>query len=84
MQAYLLMKTDQPSVLLPMETGLLQHAQAVWIQSCKNTRVSGLHREVSRVLEAMDLPHTIEQLTEDNLFSVDIALTGIRAMCLAS
>ena len=76
MQAYLLMKTDQEGVELPLGEGLLEHAQLVWIESCKNIRVSGLHRDVARVLTSMGLSHTIEQLTHDSLFSVDIALAG--------
>jgi len=76
MQAYLLMKTDQEGVELPLGEGLLEHAQLVWIESCKNIRVSGLHRDVARVLTSMGLSHTIEQLTDDSLFSVDIALAG--------
>lgn len=75
-QAYLLMKTDQEGVELPLGEGLLEHAQLVWIESCKNIRVSGLHRDVARVLTSMGLSHTIEQLTDDSLFSVDIALAG--------
>ncbi|DBA96718.1 TPA: hypothetical protein ACH3X1_015560 [Trebouxia sp. C0004] len=74
--AYLLMKTDQEGVEVPLGEGLLEHAQLVWIESCKNIRVSGLHRDVARVLTSMGLSHTIEQLTDDSLFSVDIALAG--------
>ena len=70
------MKTDQPGVELPLPEGLLEHAQSVWIESCKHIRVSGLHRDVARVLTLMGLAHTIEQLTQDSLFSVDIALAG--------
>lgn len=70
------MKTDQPGVAVPLSQGLLEHAQSVWIESCKHIRVSGLHRDVARVLTLMGLTHTIEQLTDDSLFSVDIALTG--------
>ncbi len=77
LQAYLLMKTDQEGVELPLGEGLLEHAQMVGIESCKNIRVSGLHRDVARVLTSMGLSHTIEQLTDDNLFSVDIALAGM-------
>ena len=76
LQAYLLMKTDQPGVAVPLSEGLLKHAQSVWIESCKHIRVSGLHRDVARVLTLMGLPHTIEQLTDDSLFSVDLALIG--------
>ena len=70
------MKTDQEGVELPLGEGLLEHAQMVWIESCKNIRVSGLHRDVARVMTSMGLSHTIEQLTDDSLFSVDIALAG--------
>lgn len=70
------MKADQPGVALPLSQGLLEHAQSVWIESCTHTRVSGLHRDVAHVLTLMGLSHTIEQVTEDRLFSVDIALIG--------
>ena len=70
------MKIDQKGTELAGPEGLLEHAQKIWIASCKNIRISGLHRDVARVMTAMGLPHTIEQLTEDELFSVDIALEG--------
>lgn len=73
------MKSDQPGVAVPLSQGLLEHAHSVWIESCKNIRVSCLHRDVARVLTLMGLTHTLEQLTEDSLFSVDIALTGAQA-----
>ena len=72
------MKTDQPGVELPMMPRLLETAHATWIKSCQNTRVSGLHKGVSRVLNKMGMTHDIEHVTEDQLFSVDIALTGIQ------
>ena len=76
LQAYLLMKPDQAGVELPMMSGFLETAHVTWIKSCQNTRVSGLHKGVSRVLNNMGFNHDIEHVTEDQLFSVDIALTG--------
>ena len=37
-------------------------------------RISRFHSEVSRTLNAMNIPHAVEHLTEDEFFSIDIAL----------
>jgi hypothetical protein len=37
-------------------------------------RISGFHSEVSRMLTSIGVPHSIEYLLPDQLFSVDIAL----------
>lgn len=76
LQSYLLMGVDQPGADVSMPEGLLEAAHHMWLESCKNVRISALHRDVARLLMAIDIPHTIEQLTEDRLFSVDIALPG--------
>lgn len=70
------MKTDQSQVDLQLPAGLLGRAKAVWIAACQNTRTSEFHKDVARVMTDMGLEHTLEQLTDDNLFSVDIALKG--------
>lgn len=41
-------------------------------------RISALHRDVARVLTEQGVSHAIEHLTDDHLFSIDIALTGAR------
>lgn len=41
-------------------------------------RVSQLHRDVAEVVRKAGMPFAIEHLTEDRLFSIDIALTGQR------
>ena len=38
--------------------------------------MSELQRDVARVLRALGVPHQLEALTPDGLFSVDIALPG--------
>ena len=76
MQAHLLMLVDAPAADLRMPGGLREAARATWLASACNVRVSGLHRDVSRLLRAHGVLHTIEHLTDDRLFSVDIALPG--------
>ena len=73
------MRVDQPDVQLIMPPKLLPAAHHTWLESCKNVRISALHRDVARVLTEYGIPHNIEHVTEDELFSVDIALPG---MCL--
>ena len=75
------MKTDQETVDLHLPAGLLQQARTVWIAACQNTRTSEFHKDVARVMAGMGEKHTLEQLTEDNLFSVDIALQGEACFC---
>lgn len=70
------MRTDQKEVDLHLPAGLLERAKSVWVAACQNTRTSEFHKDVARVMADMGLAHTLEQLTEDNLFSVDIALQG--------
>ena len=75
-QAHLLMMVDKPGVDLRMPGGLMEAAQRTWLASARNVRVSALHRDVSRLLSEHGVLHTIEHLTDDHLFSVDIALAG--------
>lgn len=82
LQAYLLMRVDKPHVDLAMPPHLLQAAHHTWLESCKNVRISALHRDVARVLSEYGIHHNIEHVTEDELFSVDIALPGEPSFCL--
>ena len=77
-QAHLLMMVDKPGADLRMPGGLMEAARRTWLASARNVRVSALHREVSRLLGERGVAHTIEHLTDDQLFSVDIALAGER------
>lgn len=70
------MCVDHPGVQLPMPAGLLTHAHNEWLESAKRVRVSELQKDVSRVLRNLGNPHEIERLTEDQLFSLDMALEG--------
>ena len=76
LQAHLLMLVDVPGADLLMPAGLKEAAHRTWQASARNVRVSGLHRDVSRLLRERGVPHAIEHLTDDHLFSVDIALPG--------
>jgi hypothetical protein len=75
------MRVDQPEADVSMPEGLLYAAHNTWLESCKKVRISALHRDVARLLTDINIPHTIEQLTEDQLFSVDIALPGVSSSC---
>ena len=70
------MRVDRPQLQLNMPAQLLPAAHHTWLESCKNVRISALHRDVARVLTEHGIPHNIEHVTEDELFSVDIALPG--------
>ena len=49
----------------------------MWEQiSSARVTISALHQDVSGALTRMGIPHEIEYLTQDNLFSMDIALRG--------
>jgi len=66
---------DQPRAQLTTPEGLLERAYSQWAASCRNVRVSQLHRDVAEVVRKAGMPFAIEHLTEDRLFSIDIALT---------
>ena len=60
-----------------MEGELLATSREVWEQiSSARVTISALHQDVSGALTRMGIPHEIEYLTQDNLFSMDIALRG--------
>lgn len=75
-QSYLLMRVEQPSLELKTPPGLLEQAHSQWKATCLKVRISQLHSDVSCAVQALGLPITIEQLTDDNLFSIDIAIPG--------
>ena len=76
LQCYLLLQVDEPEAKLGMPEGLLEKAQSQWTASCLKVCVSQLHNDVAEALRALGLSITIEQLTADKLFSIDIALPG--------
>ncbi len=45
-----------------------------WKEQAQNVVISQLHRDVSAVLDGMGLAHAIEHVTQDGLFSIDLAL----------
>ena len=75
-QSYLLMQVDKPGAVLATPPGLLERAHAQWSAACLNVRISQLHNDVARCLRSLGVPITIEQLTDDRLFSIDIAIPG--------
>lgn len=48
--------------------------EQVWKTNVKEITISTFHSEVSHILSSMGVDHAIEHLTEDGLFSSDIAL----------
>lgn len=70
------MRVDKPGARLELPGALLKKAQSQWTASCLKVCVSQLHNDVAETLRAMGLSITIEQLTADKLFSIDIALPG--------
>ena len=70
------MQIDWPEAQLSAPEGLLERAGAQWAASCLKVCVSQLHNDVAEALKAMGYIITIEQLTADKLFSIDIGLPG--------
>jgi hypothetical protein len=52
---------------------LAEHARHMWLASAVDVHVSKLQTDVSGVLAMAGIPNTIEWLTDDGLFSIDIA-----------
>ncbi len=50
----------------------------VWKETVKNTLSSRFHMDVSQMLRDMGVAHDFEYVTEDGLFSLDIATAGPR------
>jgi len=50
-------------------------AQA-WKEQATNIVISKLHNDVSTCLHSMQIGHQNEYLTEDKLFSIDVAILG--------
>ena len=54
-----------------------ESAERAWTElSCSKVIISSMHREVSESLNEMGVPHQIEFVTNDGLFSLDIVLKG--------
>jgi hypothetical protein len=52
---------------------LAAHAKHMWLASAVDVHVSKLQTDVSGALAMAGIPNTIEWLTDDGLFSIDIA-----------
>lgn len=55
-----------------------QGLRRVWKATVKNTLSSRFHIDVSKMLRELGVAHDFEFVTEDGLFSLDIALAGPR------
>ena len=47
-----------------------------WKSMMRNSRVSVIQRDVSKVVAALQIEHQMEYLAEDGLFSIDIAIVS--------
>ncbi|GAB4822437.1 hypothetical protein N2152v2_009483 [Parachlorella kessleri] len=52
-----------------MPEDLLHCSHEAWLRSTKKIKISEFHSEVSRMLSTLGVDHTIEHLTDDQLFS---------------
>ncbi|GLI71258.1 hypothetical protein VaNZ11_016364 [Volvox africanus] len=75
-QAYLYVQLDYPTAALaPGPPGLLSEGLQAWRwQSLQGPLVSSFQMEVSRALNRLGLSHTVELLTNDGKFSIDLAV----------
>ncbi|KDD74265.1 hypothetical protein H632_c1446p0, partial [Helicosporidium sp. ATCC 50920] len=73
-QARLLQTAQHPEQTWELEPALAACARASWIRSTRVVTISEFQREVSRLLAAMGEEHTLEHLSADELFSMDMAL----------
>ena len=71
------MEIDHASKPRSIPSELMRQAHATWVATAHNVRISQLHAEVSQMLTDMGINHSVEQLTEGKLFSVDLALPGM-------
>lgn len=76
LQAHLLMEIDHANEARQHPEELMKKAQAVWVETAQNVRISHMHSEVSNLLNTMDVAHAVEHLTEGGLFSLDLAIPG--------
>ena len=51
-----------------------------WESDVESTIVSKLHSEVSAVMSGLNVPHDIERITEDGLFSADILIEDVKVI----
>lgn len=77
-QANVVFERYSPHGPLITDPEMLARAEAAWKVGSGKVVISQFHREVSETLTDMGVPHEIEKVTEDGLFSLDIALKGKR------
>lgn len=73
-QAWMLATARHPQKDWSLDPELMRICMAAWKSQVSEVTISEFHSEVSRTLNAMGIPHTLEHLTDDGLFSMDIAL----------
>ena len=74
-QALMLMQVTLPDGDWGLPEDLRLAARNSWLANTKVVTISEFHSEVSRLLLSMGVAHDFEHLTQDRLFSVDIALS---------
>lgn len=75
-QANYLFEKCSPYGPLVTDPQMIEDMLSAWKRGSSKVVISQFHREVSDTLTNMGVPHEIEYITEDGLFSLDIALKG--------
>jgi hypothetical protein len=61
---------------VPRLLSAIEVALQAWKEQATNIVISKLHNDVSSCLHSMQIAHQNEYLTEDKLFSIDVAILG--------
>jgi hypothetical protein len=76
---------SMPANQLPnLPEPLHSHAHYMWLTSAVDVHISKLQADVSSTLQLAGIPNSMEWLTDDGLFSIDIAFqVCVRCLCLS-
>ena len=75
-QANAMFENYSPRGAMLTDPNMVELATKAWKVGTSRVVISQFHREVSAALTNMGVPHEIEYVTEDGLFSLDIVLRG--------
>lgn len=81
-QAFMLMELrmgegQKPAVAAEM----LVDAREAWVQQTREGRVSAVHRDVERVFRLIGEEPSVEYVTDDGFFAIDLAFPGTASCC---
>lgn len=73
----MLLELEMPEGQKPaMPADLLSSARDAWMEQARNVSVSKLQRDVERELRLIGQQPSVEYLTDDGFFSIDLAFPG--------